>query len=480
MHADERRCYHCRAALRPGHAVGLCADCARLAGLKRPIPSGFYDKPALRTALAAYDFGTVFRAVRQQTGLSQLRLAELVELSQPRVSEVERGKHHLRDIRLLVRISAALGIPASLLGFASESAGSVEAQGVSWVQRRDFLNLVTSAVLGSNLHPELARLDSLLPAGAEPITRPHIGVGDVEAIEAVTSGLRAASFSHGGETVRAAALAQLRHVRQLTDAQAVEAVRMRLYLAIADLAQMAAYACYDATDHDAARRLWTYALDLARQAETEPRSVDLTVSMLLDSSEQAQSLGRPREALQLAQLAGVSATQRKYPAGPITRSYTSAVLGQAWAALGEVEASTRALGESWQHYAQAEPGKAPPWAQWLSAAEIEAEHGNALFVLAAKHPASADMAIQRLHSALAGMEPQQTRPRAYYLTCLAGSYFRAGEVEAGANTGLEALGVIRSLSTVPSSRLRLLEGLAQPHRETGRVGELLEGIGEVG
>ncbi|MBB5159545.1 helix-turn-helix domain-containing protein [Saccharopolyspora phatthalungensis] len=72
----------------------LCGPCARAAGFRKPIPEGFYEDADLRAALANYDFGAVFAAVRQQTGLSQLQLADLLGLSQSRVSAVP--SRHLR------------------------------------------------------------------------------------------------------------------------------------------------------------------------------------------------------------------------------------------------------------------------------------------------------------------------------------------------------------------------------------------------
>lgn len=66
-----------------------CARAARFYG-QCPVPDGFYDTPGMRNALAAYDFGPVFRAVRLQAALSQEELGFLVGLNQSRVSAVER------------------------------------------------------------------------------------------------------------------------------------------------------------------------------------------------------------------------------------------------------------------------------------------------------------------------------------------------------------------------------------------------------
>src|SRR5918998_6114160 len=95
----------------------MCGSCARAAGFRTPIPDGFYEDADLRAALARYDFGAVFAAVRQHTGLSQLQLADLLDLSQSRVSAVERGERRLTHVKLAARLATLLGIPPRLLGF---------------------------------------------------------------------------------------------------------------------------------------------------------------------------------------------------------------------------------------------------------------------------------------------------------------------------------------------------------------------------
>jgi transcriptional regulator with XRE-family HTH domain len=68
-------------------------------------------------ALADYDFGTVFRAVRMVSNWSRQTLGELVGLDQHRVSAIERNVRRLRDVALVARAATGLCIPATLLGF---------------------------------------------------------------------------------------------------------------------------------------------------------------------------------------------------------------------------------------------------------------------------------------------------------------------------------------------------------------------------
>ncbi|CAO5240043.1 helix-turn-helix domain-containing protein [Frankia sp. AgKG'84/4] len=482
---ERRRCQFCGTTL---SATGsMCGSCARAAGFRRPIPDGFYEDAALRAALTRYDFGPVFTAVRQHTGLSQLQLANLLGLSQSRVSAVERGERRLTHVRLAARLADRLRIPPHLLGFPGESPGSVVAQEeVSWLERRDFLTLVTAATLGSSLHPELSRLGSLLPGEVEPAPRPRIGAADVDAIEAITDGFRRSDFAHGGGLYRAAAVTQLHQVRRLEDSSCTPKIRARLLIALAELASMAGWMAYDVDDHDAARRLWTYALDTARRADDHPRAPDLAVDVLLDMAHQAlhlHSLGpvangaRAGEALHLVQLASATAANRRHPVSTITQGYIFAVLGWCRAALREPEPTRRAIGDAQDTYAAADPATTPPWAWYVTDAEITAQQGHSLYLLALNHPEFAPEAVEKLTTAATGYGVEYERSRAVILPPLACVQFQAGDIAGAVATGHDAVDAITSLSSTRGyPRLRMLNTIAAPYNSRPEVAELREHI----
>lgn len=481
MNGAGRRCRFCGTRLPAGVHDPLCGSCARAAGFRRPIPEGFYESVELRIALARYDFAVVFAAVRAQTGLSQTQLASLLGLSQSRVSAIERRERRLTHVRVAARLATALGIPAWLLGFPDDPhtdlVGTVAAAEVSWLERRDFLALVTAATLGSSLHPELARLGALLPDQVEPVTRPRIGMADVDAIEAITDGFRRSDFALGGGLCRAAAITQLHQVRQLEVALCAPEVRTRLMVAIAELASMAGWMAYDVDDHDAARRLWTYSLDTARRADDHPRAADLTVDVLLDMAHQALHLERAEDALRLVQLASATAANRKHPVSTITQGYISAVLGWCRAALGEAEPTHRAMGQAQDTYAAADPATTPPWAWFVTTAEITAQEGHSLYLLSLTRPEFAPDAIAKLTTAAARYGPDYERSRAMILAPLASAQFQAGDVAAAVVTGYEAVDTIAGLSSTRGyTRLRVLDTVATPHSHQPEVGDLREHI----
>ncbi|WP_051175245.1 HsdM family class I SAM-dependent methyltransferase [Nocardia exalbida] len=271
MNTGGRICRTCRTALPTKHAGNLCADCACAAGFKHALTANFFDDPTILAALADHDFSVVFTLIREATGLSQLQLAALLDLTQSRISAVERGERRLTSAKLVARIADTFEIPASLLGFGSGTASNLAREEVTWVERRDFITLATAAALGSHLHPQLDRLGSILPDRLEPVTRPHIGSADIDAIEAITEGFRRWDLAHGGGLCRTAALTQLHQVRALEGAACTTDVRTRLWIATADLASMAGWLAYDIEEHDSARKLWTYALQTAHRGQVAQR-----------------------------------------------------------------------------------------------------------------------------------------------------------------------------------------------------------------
>jgi transcriptional regulator with XRE-family HTH domain len=476
-----RLCRSCGARLRTGNAGIYCSSCAR-AG-RFAVPEGFYDSLELRAAVASYDFGTVFRAVRARTGMSQLHLAGMIGLSQSRISSVERGERRLRDVSLIARIAAALEIPGQLLGFRPglTEGGMMEAE-VSWVDRRDFLTLVTAATLGSSLHPEIERLSAILPSQAEPVSRQRIGDADVDAIEAITEGFRRSELAHGGGLCRSAAVAQLQQVQRLRDATCSENVRARLILATSELAQLAAWMAYDVEDHDAARRLWTFALDASRHAEDHPRSTDLAVAVLGNMSTQALHLDRPEEALRFTQLASTTASNWKHPASAITYPGVLTGLGFCRGAMGEIEPCRRAMGQQAEEWAKA-LDTAPPW-HWTRHAPqeqisgFEAEkQGVALELLSRTHSEFAPSAIDNLTVAVDNYDQRFARPWAIMLHYLAAAHFRAGNVDTGVETGQEAIHSITALSGRRGyTKLRIVDAAAAPFTRNPEVAELREHI----
>ncbi|MEC4019202.1 helix-turn-helix domain-containing protein [Streptomyces sp. H27-D2] len=72
----------------------------------------------MRDAIARSDPGAMIRLARRAADLTQSQLGAAVDYTAASISRMERGKQPLRDVILLRRVAAALGIPPQLLGIA--------------------------------------------------------------------------------------------------------------------------------------------------------------------------------------------------------------------------------------------------------------------------------------------------------------------------------------------------------------------------
>lgn len=445
------------------------------------VRDGFYDEPDLRAALASYDLGTVFRFVRLHFGMSQAELAELVELDQPKVCNIENGRIRLEKVGVVARVADRLGIPGRLLGFGPASVGDTPIEEeVSWLHRRRFFQTAAGVTLGVTSFSWLERLDTLRPRRTERPEPKFIGEEHVRALRKATVVFRESDYEFGGGLLRAAAQEKLCEVLQYEKSTCTDDVRTSLQLATAELAMTTAWMSYDVEDHLGARELWVLALDYARRAEHHPRSADLTVGVLLDTAHQALHRQEPKEALRLVQLANATAGSHEHPISDSTRSYLAANLAWCRASLGHVDACRRALDAAEQAYNDRDLAAAPPWAAHVVPAEVAAQRGHALFLLARTDPAFAEDAIAHLSAAVTGYGEPYARSAAVNLPGLASSQFYVGDVEAALATGHQAVTAISTLSSKRTyARLSQLSDAAKTFAHNADVADLRARIEKV-
>jgi transcriptional regulator with XRE-family HTH domain len=442
------------------------------------LPEAFYDQPRLEIALAGFEFGPVFRAVRAAKGWSQQALAEFLGLEQGRISRIETGKRPLLELSVVVRVANRLAIPAGKLGFThgiTVDGGTTTRRKGSWVERRDFVQHVAGVTVGAGVTGlDIDRLTALLPH-AEPTGTRHIGAADVEAIEHATTALRHQDFTHGSGRARDAAVAQLRATLPLLGAEVAPEVRPRLYLATAGLATQAGWMSHDGDQHDAARRLWMIALNLVRAAD-HPQGSDLTVYLLTDMALQAVHLHRPNEALRLVHLGHTTAVS-PHPVSASTRSLLANIHARALAAEGDAAGCDRALGEALEHFADIDPASAPPWTAYLGHTGISGHQGSARYLLAlhGREPRTASRAVPLLRQAVDGFGPDYARLRAFYLPDLAGAHALAGDTDTAVTLGHQAIDAVTALHSPQAyDRLRVLNTALEPLHTSAGVAELRE------
>ena len=441
------------------------------------LPENFYDQPRLAAALAGFDFGTVFRRIRTAQHWSQQTLAEFLDLEQARISDIENGKRHLLDLRVVVRVTNQLAIPAGKLGFAHGTtvghAGINERKRVSWVDRRDFVQHVATLTLGAGLTGlDIDRLLALLPH-AEPTGTRHLGAADVKAIEQATTAFVRQDHAHGSGLARDVAVTHLHATLPLLGAQMTPEVRPRLLVATAYLATVAGWMSFDVQQHDAARRLWLIGLNIARSADNY-HGADLTAFVLYDMAIQAVHLGRPDEALRLVHL-GHAAAAGSHPVSASTRCWLAKIQARAHAAQGDMADCHRALGQAAEQFSTGEPASRPPWSAHLGEAHLASTQGTAHYTLAltGRDPRAAGRAVPLLRHAVDGFGPDHARARALYLPNLAGAHALAGDTDTAVSIGHQAIDAVIALhSHYAYDRLRVLNTALQPLHTSAGVAEL--------
>ena len=452
-----------------------CDPCQR-EGPRIVLPEAFYDQPGLEAALARFDFGPVFRAVRAAQGWSQQALAEFLGWEQRRISAIETGKRPLLDLRIVVKVANKLAIPAGKLGFThgtTVDAGTTAGRKGSWVDRRDFVEHVAGLTLGFGATGlDAGRLIALLPHAEPPGTR-RVGGADVQAIEQATTAFVRQDFAHGSGLARDTAVAHLRATLPLLGAQTSPEVRSRLHLATARLATQAGYMSYDVTQHDAARRLWVIGLEIARAAE-HPLGADQTAFLLYDMAIQAVHLQRPEEALRLVHLS--HATIGAHPASAATTCCLASIQALAHAAQGDAAGCDRALGQAVDQFSIIDPTH-ESWANYFDETYLASFQGAAYYTLAltGRDPRAADRAVPLLRQAVEGFGPGYARSRALRLPDLAGAHAIAGDIDTAVIIGHQALDAVTTLHSPRAyDRLRVLCTALEPLHTSAGVAELRE------
>ncbi len=269
------------------------------------------------------------------------------------------------------------------------------------------------------------------------------------------------------------AVAQLRSVLPLLDAQATPEVRARLSVAIAELATMAGWMSFEVQQHDAARRLWMIGLNVARAAD-HPQSSDLTVFLLYDLAQQAVHLNRPQEALRLVHLGHVAATGSQ-PVSAATGCCLASIQATAHAAQGDAGECDRALGQATERFSSIDPARTPSLVAHVGDADFSGKRGIAQHTLAlsGRDPDTAAQAVSLLREAVDQLGPDYARPRARYLTDLAGVHAIDGDVDTAVTVGHQAVDAVTAVSSPRAyDRLRVLNTVLEPLHTNAAVAEL--------
>ncbi|WP_225878736.1 helix-turn-helix domain-containing protein [Spongiactinospora rosea] len=285
----------------------------------------------LRAAWARCDWAQVFRRYRQLSGLSQMRLGELVGMPQSHVSKIENGRRRVESADVIDRITRGLQVPEELGGAARRAAGE-------WMPDPD-------------LRERLAR--------AQTSGRGDVRVADW--IEHVLAEHRRAEDAVGGEDLWPVVRSQLDTVTRLIPGGSGETADRLLVLA----AEHAHWLSWVASEHDrrGAAAGW---LDLAHGWAIDAGNSDMAAWVLRVRAYYARTSSRdPARAERIASAAWHAAATAR----PITGAVAAHECAMAAAALGERDRARRLSDQAYE-LAQRSGDDRPGWLYWLDEVRI--------------------------------------------------------------------------------------------------------------
>ncbi|MFW6692494.1 helix-turn-helix domain-containing protein [Streptomyces sp. MAR4 CNX-425] len=444
------------------------------------LPARVLNRADVRAALQCHDFGEVFKLARQWGGISFVKIADACGIKPERVGKLARGEGAVTSYEKITRIADALAVPGHLVGLAPrpweqaqpvpESARQQErspvapeassAVGVSRpsgaagadqegddVQRRTFL-----AATG------LTGVAGMLPEGSSGT---RLGQREVDCLRARSSRLRRLDDVLGGVDTRHVYRAELdATVRLMRCGSYSETTGKQLLTVVAEQAQQAGWAAFDAGDQREASLLYRRAYGAARDAGNAALEGNALAFL---AYQQVSSTG-----------SGVAtAVASCRAAGPDVPPTVRGLLYErrAWAhaRAGEAVETERALAQAEAALGSNADTAGPEWASWVDARELQIMKGRCWAEL--RRPLRA---VPELEAALADFDDAHARDKALYLSWLAHAYLDAGEVEQSAKAIGRAIGLSAGVGSVrPRQRVRTFLTRLHPHRHSEAVAEVL-------
>ncbi|ANW19361.1 helix-turn-helix domain-containing protein [Streptomyces clavuligerus] len=398
-----------------------------------------WSHPELAAAVAADDWGAVFRAYRKLTGLSQTKLGERVGLVQPDVSDIERGRRRVTSSEVRRRIVAGLRIPRDLHSAdRARAAGPVPALSLpDTAPDVDLLARLTSAVDASH-RVDAASLDWLDRLLAEH-RRAEDFIGSRPLMDVMRRQLRTVMDLHGG---------------------ARGALADRVVRLASEHAQFLAWMSSDQGD-TAAALAW---YDRSHEWALEAGDANMAATTLSMKAHMAWGAGRGTRCVRLAEAARWSAPGTSL--GVQGMAVQMAARGHALN--GDAGAARRLLDEAQTLISRASghPEDEPVWMYFYDETWFTLQHG-----MAAMHLREWHEAVDHLTAGLGALPDEYRRDRSWFRSCLAHALAGAGEAAQAASVALatipdaDAVGRPHAWNELHTTAALLMRGGAREARD---------------
>ena len=333
-----------------------------------------WEDPEMRAALAAREVSTIYKLLRRR-GVSQRQIAAMTGQSQSEVSEILKGRQ-VMAYDVLLRIADGLGVPRGYMGLTYDE---VTAQRVAeaWnfldsgepenVKRGRFLAHAVAVSVGA--HVLGADSGSWV---SNPVLTPapgRIGMTDVRQVEAATRALRSLDYQYGGGFCRDAVVAHLSWGQKMLKSSCTDIVRRRLYVALADLHNLAGWMSFDARSVDSgfvdsARNHFGRALELAKAGDSD----ELVANILYRMGRVYLHKESPDDALKMFQLGQIAAQQS---GSELAVAVICANQARAHAMMGHEHETMKLINRTREHFARANRDEAAGWAKFFNEDDIQ-------------------------------------------------------------------------------------------------------------
>ncbi|GAA1301172.1 helix-turn-helix transcriptional regulator [Saccharothrix xinjiangensis] len=404
--------------------------------------------------------GELLRRLRREAGRSQSEQADVLSeragraVTRNEVSRWESGKR-MPTPYWQQHCADSFGVPVSILKQAVATAkakrrlGRQEHHGGDDVQRREFFGT-------------MAGLAVSLPGAVRSGTGPRLGMGDVRTMLVRTARLRRLDdYLGGADTVHLYATELAATTKLVRDASCTAAVRKACAAVIAEQAQLAGWAAFDAGMHDVAKRYHTTGFTAAREAE-DPVLAGNALSFL---AYQQVAVGKPDVETDAASYATAECR-----ATPKVRALLLDRMAWTHAVAGQADAADRALAEAAEVVRRQDDRPEPDWVFWVDEDEIKIMAGRCWTQL--RRPLRA---VPVLADVLSRYGDTHARDKAMYLTSLAHAYLDAREVEQAAAVTEHAVRLAGGVGSVrPVEKIQEVVRRLKPHRSSPAVAEAIE------
>ncbi len=435
------------------------------------LPSALLNRADMRAAIAAHDFGTVFLLARAEASISYSKIAAECGIKPERVGALARGDGSVTTFEKIATIADALRIPGHMLGLTprtweapehpvrhpSTSAGTTDMsrKGDSAVRRREFFRASASAGLAVGL-------SELTPH----TTCRRIGRDVPDQLRQRTARMRRLDDILGGGDTHRVYLGEYQATKAvLREASYTEETGRALLSVLAEQAQQAGWAAFDAGNHADARGLYEDSHRAAAEAGDAALAGN-ALAFLAYLRINGDRLAGVETAEQSCRTAGADAP-------PGVRALLHERLAWAYAVAGRVSETERALHAAEAALNDGDGSPQPDWVAWVDRDELRIMTGRCWTEL--RRPLRA---VPILDDVLTRYDDTHARDKSLYLSWLAESYMAAHEVEQAATITSRVLELSAGVASVrPRQRIEPTLRQLTVHRELPAVAEALERAG---